>query len=237
MFQKEASIIFVKSEVRVGGNKIVFIGYFRSRNLYSDLIRLNEMVGVPHRGIFSSSGWEGGTCPFHRGERTQPHRDHSPHPIPIASSLGFPALTETCPLLKGTGWGRMYQEPALSLASICCHPSCLQAGAFLLAYWVDVVVFEVYTDITRGFATKTNSQLGTWISFGMWRVLSLLGHARNWKPNFAEVMQSLAGTALTSLSWSLNPEVLYGARRDFLWVKQVRWSEPFCKASHMALGS
>ena len=56
VFQKEASIIFVKSEVRVGGNKIVFIGYFRSRNLYSDLIHLNEMVGVTRRGIFSSSG-------------------------------------------------------------------------------------------------------------------------------------------------------------------------------------
>lgn len=65
-----------------------------------------------------------GSCHFHRGEpmpryrKTQPHTDHSPHPITTAFSLGFPALAETCRLPEGTGQGRLYQEPALSLASI-----------------------------------------------------------------------------------------------------------------------
>lgn len=109
VFQKEASIILVKSEVRVGGNKIVLIAYFQSRNLFSDLIHLKEMVGMPQGEYFHHQAERAGPCPFHRGERmprcrkTQPHRDHSPHPIPFASSLGFPALTETCPLLEGPG--------------------------------------------------------------------------------------------------------------------------------------
>ena len=61
-YKKEASIIFVKCEVRIDGNKTMFIRYFQSRNLYSDLIHLKEIVGMPCRGIFSSShsGLEGG---------------------------------------------------------------------------------------------------------------------------------------------------------------------------------
>ena len=224
----------------------MFIRYFQSRNLYSSHPSQRDGGNATQGNIFIISfrlrgrdrvpSTEKNQC---RGAGKLSHIETTvltPSPLPFP--WGSQHLLRPAYSLRALGReGCTRSLPWVWPALVVCHPSCLQTEALLLAYWADMVIFEVYTNITRGFSTKTNSQLGTCISFGMWRVLCFLGHARNLKLNFAEPMQPLAVTALSSLSWSLNPDVLYGVRRDFLWVKQARWSEPFCKASHMAMGS